>query len=220
MPNFTSARVNMVDSQIHTMGVVNDAILEAYRTVPREDFVPEDKRAIAYCDEDLPVGSGRCLMEPVTHARLMQAAQPSETDRVLDIGGATGYSAAIFSKIASRVVAVESDADLLSSAESSWNKANANNILPHHGSFADGVAGEAPFSLIFLNGSVCEIPGKLLEQLAPNGRLVAVVRKPSDRIGRAMLYTKSDTGSIGERVLFDAAVPYLPGHAPRTEFVF
>lgn len=220
MTDFTAARNAMVDSQIHTMGVVSDDILNAYRTVRREEFVPEGRRGIAYCDEDMPVAHGRCLMEPVTHARLLQSAQPKASDTVLDVGGATGYSAAILSSLVSRVIAAEPDAALLALAEATWKKFGCNNIVPHQGAFAAGCAAHAPYNLIVINGSVAELPQPLLEQLATGGRLLAVVRRAGDRIGRAVLVTKSEAGAISERVLFDAAVPYLPGHEPRNGFVF
>ena len=220
MTDFTAARNAMVDSQIHTMGVTSEEILNAYRTVRREEFVPEGRRGIAYSDEDMPVAHGRFLMEPVTHARLIQAALPKATDTVLDVGGATGYSAAILSGLVSRIVAAEPDAALLAVAEATWKKLGCNNVVPHQGPFGAGCATHAPYSLIVINGSVAEMPPVLLEQLAPGGRLLAVVRKVNDRIGRAVLVTKSESGGVSERVLFDAAVPYLPGHEPRNGFVF
>ena len=220
MTNFTAARINMVDSQIHTMGVVSEAILEAYRIVPREEFVPEGSRGIAYCDEDMPVAQGRCLMEPVTHARLMQAVTPAANDTVLDVGGATGYSAAILSRLTGRVVAAEPDATLLAHAEKIWAKLGCSNVVPHQGGFAEGNAAMAPYSLIFINGSVDSASDALLAQLAPHGRLVAVIRRKTDRIGRATLFVKSAAGNVSERVLFDAAVPYLPGQEPGNGFVF
>jgi protein-L-isoaspartate(D-aspartate) O-methyltransferase len=220
MTDFKAARINMVDSQIHTMGVVSEPVLEAFRTVSREDFVPAERRTIAYCDEDLAVSAGRFLMEPVTHARLMQAALPVKTDTVLDIGGSTGYSAAIFSGLAAKVVAVEPDTQLLAKAEETWLQLGLSSILPHNGPFAAGYEAAAPYTLIFINGSMAEIPSTLVDQLAPGGRLVGVVKGANDKIGRAVIITKSESGSIGERVLFDAAVPYLPGHQPRVGFVF
>jgi len=221
MTDFTAARTHMVDSQIHTMGVVSDSVLSAFRTVQREEFVPADRRGIAYNDEDLIVAKGRVLMEPVTHARLLQAALPDKADTVLDVGGATGYSAAIFAALSSRVVAVEADPSLLSLAEAIWRKQGyAATIIPHQGAFAEGCPSYGPYSLIFLNGSVAEIPASLVDQLAPNGRMVAVVRPAGARMGQARIITKNAAGVVGQRILFDAAVPYLPGHEPRNGFVF
>lgn len=221
MTDFKAARINMVDSQIHTMGVVDEAILEAFRTVRREDFVPENRRNVAYSDEDMSLGqNGRYLMEPVTHARLVQAAGPSPADVILDIGGATGYSAAILSTLCQKIVAVDPDAGMLAHAERIWSLAGASNVIPHHGPFAQGCHTHGPYTLIFLNGSVAEMPETLLDQLAPHGRALAVIRKAGDKIGRATLFSKNANGLVSERILFDAAVPYLPGLEPVKQFVF
>lgn len=220
MPEFTAARINMVDSQIHPMGVVNEAILESFRTIRREEFVPQEQRRIAYCDEDLPVATGRCLMEPVTHARLIQAGAPKTGELVLDIGCATGYSAAILSRLAGRIVAVEQDATLLGAAEQNWARLGISNVMPHMGPLAEGNGAEGPYDLIAINGTVSEIPAALMEQLRPGGRLVTVIKTRQDKIGRAVLVMKEKDGAAGTRVLFDAAVPYLPGLMPRNDFVF
>lgn len=221
MTDFKAARINMVDSQIHPMGVVNEAILEAFRTVPREDFVPDNRRTVAYSDEDMALAQkGRYLMEPVTHARLVQAAAPTPSDIVLDVGGATGYSAAILAGICREVVATEPDAALLAKAENTWKALGASNVIPHQAPFAQGCTTHGPYTLIFLNGSASEMPVTLLDQLAPHGRALAVIRKEDDRIGRATLFSKNSNGLVSERVLFDAAVPYLPGLEPLKQFVF
>lgn len=220
MTNYAAARTHMVDSQIHTMGVVSDAVLEAFRTVPREQFVPTEKMGIAYTDEDLSIGPGRYLLEPVTQARMMQAALPTPSDTVLDIGGATGYSAALFAHIAGSVVAVDDNAGFLAHAEKEWIQQGLTNIVPHLGPLAEGCPTHAPYSLIFVGGSVAAIPESLLALLAPEGRLVTVVKGRDGKIGRAVLVQKSASGALSERVLFDAAVPYLPGFEPKAEFVF
>ena len=220
MIDFTAARTNMVDSQIHTMGVTDDALLEAYRTVPRELFVPEDRRGIAYCDEDFPLGGGRALMEPVTHARLLQSAQPKKSDLVLDVGGATGYSAAILSMVASHVVVVETDEALLNGADQIWRELGISNIAPLKTPLGDAHSAGGPFDLIVVNGAIPSIPKILSDQLAPQGRIVAVIRNRDDRIGRGIIARRDGAGQLSERVLFDAAVPYLPGFEPRKEFVF
>ncbi len=218
MPAFTAARTNMVDSQIHTMGVVSEPVLEAFRTVPRENFVPDDRRGIAYSDEDLTVATGRSIMEPLTHARLLQAVLPIPGDNALDIGCATGYSTAILSALCARVVAVEADAALLAHAQTCWG--DATNIQAHQGPFAAGYAPGAPYSLIVINGSMESIPANLVEQMAQGGRLAAIVRTKADRIGHAILVTKNAQGAVSHRVLFDAAVPFLPGHEPHNDFIF
>jgi protein-L-isoaspartate(D-aspartate) O-methyltransferase len=220
MSNYAAARIHMVDSQIHTMGVTSESVLDSFREVPREQFVPTDRMGIAYNDEDLAIGPGRFLIDPVTPARIMQAVLPQATDTVLDVGGATGYSAALFARIVKRVVALDDNAAFLGHAEKEWAAQGLSNVMAQVGPFAEGCATFAPYSLIFINGSVAKIPQNLIDQLAPEGRLVAVVKGRQDKIGRAVLVIKSNSGAVSERILFDAAVPYLPGFEPKAEFVF
>lgn len=220
MTAYQAARTNMVDSQIHTMGVVSENVLDAYRTVPREKFVPENRQGIAYNDEDMPIGGGRSLMEPVTHARLMQAAAPTDQDVVLDIGGATGYSAAILSSLVSRIVAADDNDACLAQAKKLWAGLGCANVVSHKAPFGEGCAGHGPYSLIFVNGTISDIPQAWIAQLAPKGRLLCVVKTINDNMGKAILLQKGDGDSLSERTLFDAAVPYLPGFEPRAGFVF
>ncbi len=216
----SAARNNMVESQIHTMGVVNEGVLNVFNTMRREEFVPEDKKSVAYVDEDLPVGRGRFLIEPLTQARLVQALSPKADERALDIGGATGYTAAILSKLCGSVCALEADSILLSDAEKNWAKLGFGNVVPHNGPHAGGFAQMSPYNVILINGAVADISQALYDQLAVGGRMAAVVKTSGDKIGRATLFTKNAQGHIEKRVLFDAAVPYLPGFEPRNEFVF
>lgn len=220
MKDHQSARINMVDSQIHPMGVVNEDILDVFRSVRREDFVPSDFANVAYGDEDLSLGQGRFLMEPITHARLVQALDPKKSDKVLDVGCATGYSTAIFASLCSHVVGVEPHANLLAAAESNWARMGYGNIMPHNGPFLGDQSQKDTYDIILVNGAVSEIPQILKDKLTVNGRMVVVVRGRLDRIGRAVLVTKNAQSIVGERVLFDSSVPYLPGFEPKNEFVF
>ena len=112
--DFSAARRNMVERQVRTNKVTDEAVLEALAQVPRERFVPEEFRKVAYIDEDVPLGGGRYLMEPMVFARLVQAAQLQPVGRVLDLGCSCGYSTAILSRLANRVIALESDGVWLS----------------------------------------------------------------------------------------------------------
>ena len=107
--DFSAARRNMVERQVRTNKVTDEAVLEALAQLPRERFVPESLSAVAYIDEDVPLGNGRYLMEPMVFARLVQAAQLQPGDRVLDLGCGCGYSTAILSRLANQVIALESD---------------------------------------------------------------------------------------------------------------
>ena len=221
--DFQAARAAMVDSQIRPNGVRDPLILNAFATVPREVFVPEAQKALAYRDEAIPVtvscagAPARALLPPMILARLLQGAAVSPSDRVLDIGGATGYSAAIVSRICEKVVALETNDALAETMKRNLEAVNAAPVSIHHGPLDRGVDESKPYTLILLNGSVAEEPRPLFAQLAEEGRLVAIVR--SGWQGQAFLFTKSG-GAVSGRPLFDAAADYLPGFEKRPDFVF
>lgn len=220
MIDFANARKNMVDGQVHTAGVTDPGILNAFRTVPRETFVPQNLQKIAYADEELPLGGGRYLPAPISHARMLQAAAPEKGDKVLDIGGGTGYAAAIVAPLVSKVAALEEEEQFLEYASAVWAHLGHRNIMPIVGLLNVGFDGEAPFDIIFIHGAVTEIPARLAGQLAPGGRLVAIVRKPGAVMGQATLLVNSAGNKFSSRVLFDAGAHYLPAFAPKAEFVF
>lgn len=225
MPNQAAiaaeARKNMVDSQIHTAGVIDYAVLEAFRTVPREMFAPEHLRGVAYVDEDLALGDGYYLMEPAVLARMVEAAGVRPDDIVLNIGDVTGYSSAILSMLAGTVITVEARPGLLDSARRIWAECSYCNVAVIHGEdLTEGCPEHAPYSLIFMKGAVAEIPDVLLAQLSLHGRLIAVLRPANARMGVAVLVERIGEGKYATRKLFDAATHYIPGFAPRTEFSF
>jgi protein-L-isoaspartate(D-aspartate) O-methyltransferase len=220
MTDFSSARKNMVDGQIHTAGVINEDILNAFRNVPRETFVPEALQKIAYSDEEIALGGGRYLPAPIAHSRMLQAAMPESNDKVLDIGGGTGYPAAILSRFVGRVVALEEEPQFLEYAAQVWSHAGLTNVSPVIGPLGAGHAGQGPYNIIFIHGAVPELPMHLAEQLAPGGRMVAIVQKPGLNMGQATLVVNSVANKFSSRVLFDAWSHYLPPFEPRPAFVF
>ena len=217
---FSEARQSMIESQIHPMGVVSDALLEAFAHTPREEFVPEDKRGISYCDEDIEMAEGCYLMEPSVLARLIQATKPQNEDVVLTIGSGVGYTAAVFSKLVSTIVALEGSQELLDHAQASWDKLGYSNIAGVHGDLTQGAGESAPYDIIILNGAVAEIPAKIKEQLSVGGRLIALVKPAEQTIAKATLVQHIKEGVFSDTVLFDAGTPYLRGFEPKKEFVF
>lgn len=213
--NFEQARNNMVDSQIHTMGVVSEPILNVLRTLPREKFVPADKQALAYCDEDLAIGNGRYLMEPQVLARLVQASDPKSSDNVLVVGAGTGYAACVFASLAQNVVALDHDGMMLEGAAATWNALGLGNITAQAGTVAQGA-----YDLVFINGTVCEVPQAFKENMVIGGRMVAIVRANPKAAGKAAMILRTAPDQWSERVLFDANTPYLTGMEPRTVFAF
>lgn len=215
--NFAAARYNMVESQLRTNRVTDEEVLAAFQSVPREQFVPTALRGIAYVDEDLEIAPGRWLMEPMVLARLVQAAEVRPEDVALVVGCGTGYSCAILARLASTVVAVESDHELATRAQQILNELSVDNVVFAEGRLTDGNPRQAPYDVILLDGGVEEVPESIKRQLAEGGRLVTVMRQ--GRVGRAVLMINRG-GVVSSRVLFDAAVPVLPGFAREPGFVF
>jgi protein-L-isoaspartate(D-aspartate) O-methyltransferase len=217
MADYAQARRVMVDRQVRTADVTDLRIISALLEVPREMFVPAARRAIAYLDLDVPVNeSGRALLKPMVFAKLLQAAGIGETDRVLDVGCATGYSAGVLAKLAGDVVALE-DAALARGAGETLAQIGAKNLSVVSGALAAGWAERAPYDVIVLEGAAEVVPDSLLSQLKDGGRLVAVVG--FGPMGKATLYRRAG-GHATAQPVFDAAAPPLPGFIKPAAFVF
>ncbi|MGE3935575.1 MAG: protein-L-isoaspartate O-methyltransferase [Rhodospirillaceae bacterium] len=218
MADYARARLNMVESQIRTNKVTDQRLIEALSTLPREEFVEKAQRGIAYVDDDLPLGNGRWLMEPMVLARMIQILEVRPTDVALDVGCATGYSTAVLARLASTVVGLESDAELMATASQTLARLGIDNAVTVRGPLAEGCAAQGPYDVILLQGAVAEVPAALTGQLAPGGRLAAVVCPPGGQ-GRAVLMMRVGAAA-SHRVVFDANVAPLPGFARQEGFVF
>lgn len=217
--DFAAARRFMVDGQIRTNKVTDERLIEALVDLPRERFVPPALQARAYIDDDLPLGNGRYVMEPMVLARLVQALQVKSGDRVLVVGAAGGYGAALLARLGASVTALESDDALASFARTALaGESIGANVVS--GALGDGYAQGGPYNAILVEGAVAEIPARLLEQLKQPGKLATVLRDNDVTSGRAVLATRGDAGAVGTRVLFDANTRLLAGFEPKPAFAF
>jgi protein-L-isoaspartate(D-aspartate) O-methyltransferase len=231
MSGFTIARQKMVDGQVRPSDVTDSRIIDAMLAVPREAFVPLGQQAMAYLDIDLDVSAGlsktglsktgpsekRYLIKPVVTAKMLQAAEIRDTDNVLVVGCATGYSAAIVAKLAAKVTATEGDASLAAKAKDVLAGLGFANVTVRAAPAAEGDAANAPYDVIMLNGATEVAPAGLYRQLKDGGRLVGVFAMMQPQ--RATLVTHSHA-DFGTRALFDAAVPVLPGLGRLPAFIF
>jgi len=221
--DFSVQRDMMIEGQLRTQDVTFVPLIQAMREIPREAFVPVRRRSLAYMDEDLEISpaSGtspaRYLMEPARFGKLVQLADVKPSDLVLDIGCATGYSTAVLSKIASFVVALESDSALAETASSLLTELDCVNTTVVTGRLEEGYSNESPYDVIFLGGAVDYVPDSLLAQLAEGGRLVAVIGRGN--AARAHLFIK-ESGLVSSRADFYAAIKPLPGFELEKGFVF
>lgn len=217
MVDCAHARHNMVLSQLRPSGVRDERVIAAMEAVPREAFVAPHQQAIAYVDEDLPLGGGRYLMEPLVFGRLLVAAEVGPGDVVLDVGCASGYSAAVLARLAGTVVALEEDEGLADRADAALAALGVDNAAIMRRPLAGGFIEQGPYDVIVIEGAVPAIPDGIADQLGEGGRLVAVVGNAD--IGRCVVVRRIG-GLLSERITHDAAIPPLPGFARRAEFVF
>jgi protein-L-isoaspartate(D-aspartate) O-methyltransferase len=223
MIDSTAQRINMVESQVRTSDVTDRRIIRAMLEVPREAFVPEPRRALAYMDAPVPVTTAsagspaRALLAPRTFAKLVQLAEIAPTSVVLDVGCATGYSTAVLARLVKAVVAVEVDASLAAQAAETLRKLDVSNAVVVQGALEVGAPVHAPFDAILLNGAVEQVPDALLGQLRDGGRLVGV--RAEGPAGRGQVWRRR--GAVYDsRPMFDAGADPLPGFSRQPEFTF
>jgi len=215
---FADARNNMVDSQIRPNRVVDQRVLTAMRTLPRERFLPPSAAPLAYADEDVPLGNGRFLMEPMIFARLLQAAKLRENEQVLVVGAGTGYGAAVLAACGCRVTALEEDPDLLVFAGAVLPR-EAPGVSLVSGPLASGWPARAPYDLVLIEGAVPEVPPALAEQTRQEtGRILAAIHGPG-RVTQAVMAEVTPVG-VSCAPLFDCATPPIPSLRKAPVFSF
>lgn len=219
MTDFALARRNMVEGQLRPNRVTNAQILSVVGELPREAFLPEGLKSVAYADDDVPLGNGRFLMEPMVLARLIQTLQPGPADKALVVASGRGYGAALLARLVKSVVAVESDAALAGSADQTIKALGFGNVTQVTGQAEAGVPASGPYDVILIEGAVRQIPPAILDQLAEGGRLVTVMAGSPGAMGVAHLFVK-EGGVTSGRPLFDAGTPMLQGFAPPPRFTF
>jgi protein-L-isoaspartate(D-aspartate) O-methyltransferase len=221
MTDFAAARRMMVDGQVRTADVTDLRLLAAMLELPRERFFPEDRASLAYLDLDVAVSEPdlpvRRLLKPMVLAKLIQAAEIAEGDRVLDVGCATGYSTALLSRLAGSVVGLEEDRVLAGRAAAALAELGMANAEVAVGPLGGGWPGAGPYDVILLQGSTEVVPISLFGQLKEGGWLACVLG--CGPAGKAMLYRLIE-GDVSGRAVFDAAAAPLPGFSKPPEFVF
>lgn len=223
--NPTAQRQAMILGQIYTNDIIDERILTAMADIPREPFLPERLRGAAYVDEDLEISPGRYAMEPLTLAKLLDLAAILPSSRVLVIGCLQGYSAAIISRLAGEVIAVDIDSSAVDTAREHMKRLNIANVeLQTVASLPDGYAAAAPYDIIVINGAVSFLPEALGAQLAMGGRLVTVrnvATRPGMKggLGKGLLVERLDQ-RLQYREHFDASTVILPGFEADNGFRF
>lgn len=216
--DFTDARNRMVDSQIRPNKVTDSRILSAMRELPRERFLPPASRARAYVDENVPLGNGRVLLEPLVIARLVQLLAPGKGETALVAAAGVGYGAALLARCGARVTALEEDPGLAALAEGVLADL-APGVSVVVGPLAAGWKSGAPYDLVLIEGAVATIPPAIEAQVrAGTGRLVTV-RVRSGAVGSAVLAEPTPFG-LRARPIFECAIPALQSLMAKPVFTF
>lgn len=208
MSEFATRRVMMVDTQVRPSDVTKFPIIDAMLTVPRETFVPADRREAAYMGENLPLAPGRVVLEARTMAKLLDALDIQPRELVLDLGCGLGYSAAVIARLAETVVAVEEDETLAAEAQRLLSEEGVDNAVVVTGPLAMGAAKSAPYDVITVEGGVEQVPEAILAQLKDGGRIGAVFMEGA--VGTARVGYKAGD-KVTWRPVFNAAAPVLGG---------
>lgn len=217
MTDFAAARGAMVDCQIRPSDVASYPIILAMLKVPREEFVPASLRPVAYLGEHVPLAPRRVVLDPRVFAKMLDAIDVGPADLVLDVGCGLGYSAAILSRMAQAVIAVEEIPELAVEAEAALAAHGADNVVVETGPLAQGRAEHGLYDAVVIEGGVERVPQAIEDQLKPGGRIVAIFM--SGAYGQARIGVRTPEG-IAWRRAFDAAAPVLPGFEAAKAFEF
>ena len=216
-----TARFNMIEQQIRPWNVLEADILEALALVRREDFVPEQHRALAFADTELPLGHGQCMLAPRLEARLLQDLHIETTDTVLEIGTGSGYMAALLGHRAHHVLSLELVPELADAAHHKLRDAGISNVEVRiaNGSIeGEGGTEGGPFDVILLSGSVAQVPQWLLSKLRVGGRLAAIVGDLP--MMRTTIVRRNSASDFHTTQPWDTVAPRLQGFAELPQFHF
>lgn len=210
IPDFVAARAAMVESQLRPQGVTDARVLSAMGSIPREQFLPDQSRPLAYMDRAVALGGGRFLSAPAILGQLLTQMMPEPGTRALVVGAGTGYSAAVFAAIGLEVVAIEAEPELVA-------KARGKGIDVIETPLEAGFAKGAPYDQVLIDGAIEVIPETIIDQLADGGRLGAAL---VDRGITRLIVGRKSGGAFGYLTIGDAGVPILPGFSRPKAFTF
>jgi len=215
MTDFSQRRTTMVDTQVRPSDVTKFPIIEAMLSVPREVFVPTERREAAYAGEHVHLGNGRVVLDPRTLAKMLDVIDIQPNELVLDIGPGLGYSSALAARLAEAVIAVEETSEMAAEAERILAETAADNVAVVDGPLAEGAEKHGPYDVILVEGAVQTIPDTLSDQLKEGGRIVAIFLDGA--LGSVRVGHKR-AGVLNWRFAFNATAPILPGFAAAPSF--
>ncbi len=215
--NFEQARFNMIEQQLRPGKVLDPDVLDTLSMVKREEFVPPAHRRLAFADTQIPLGGAARMFAPIVEALALQALAMKKHEHVLEVGTGSGYMAALLGAHADHVWSIEIDPQLADAARENLRRAGVTNVSVQTGNGLSGLAAHAPFDVIMVSGAVAEVPGVLLDQIKPGGRLFAITGAAPAM--EAAVYTRTEKG-VQRRAVFETVVAPLSEAEPAPAFAF
>ncbi len=216
--NFEIARSNMLEQQIRPWDVLDCKSLDIIEQIPREDFVPKQYKKVAFSDTELPLAHHQYMLEPKIEAKILQAIQVKTTDLILEIGTGSGYLTALLAHTAKNVHSIDIHNDLIETAKNTLTSLDIDNITFEHIDFNHLELNSKQYDAIVVGGSIENVPEKLKQALAMNGRLFVICGK--NPLMLAKLYTRISSEQWIEEILFETEIPALENIKEKEEFVF
>jgi len=208
---------NMIEGQIKPIGGMQKNILQAFSSVNRDDFVPQNLKDNCYSEKNLFLKRDRFVLKANLIAKIISALNISNEENVLVIGSSTGYSSAIISRLAETVISIEEDQELLDFSEEAIKKNGIDNIVFINNAMIEGCSEQGPFNAIIIEGAIDEVPPKILNQLEDNGRLIAMINNKG--VSNVIEYQKKNN-IFTDRFLFSCTAPKLKCFDKRKSFSF
>ncbi|MCB5188852.1 protein-L-isoaspartate O-methyltransferase [Methylobacillus caricis] len=212
------ARFNMIEQQIRPWEVLDGSVLDLLGKVPREAFVPEQYRGLAFADLEIPIGFGQTMLSPKMEGRILQALEIKPTDKVLEIGTGSGYLTALLATLAREVHSIEINAELSQSAQLRLAQQQLTNVTLHVGDGAMGWPSNGPYDVIVFTGSLPLLPEQIQQSLHVNGRLFAVIGEAPAM--EATMIQRIGADTFRRDILFETCLPELDNAAQPERFTF
>lgn len=212
------ACINMIKQQLRTSDVLNNTILDLYKTIPREAFVPEQFKHFAYSDMQIELGHQQKMMTPVEEAQLLQSLSLKGHETVLEVGTGSGFLTAMLSRLCKKVISVDCFADFTTSARQKLAEQQCTNVELFTGDAARGWLDKAPYDIVVFTGAVCEINEIHQLQVLPGGKLFIIIG--SAPVMSALLLSQKEDGVWEKEFVFETYLPPLINKLKPKEFVF
>lgn len=218
MTNVELARFNMVEQQVRPWDVLDPQVLDLMESTPREAFVPDPYKKVAYADVEIPIGKGEVMLAPKHVGRMLQALDIQENDTALEVGTGTGYITALLAKSCRQVYSVEVDSELSKTAASNLAAQGISNVTLETGCAANGWAEHGPYDVTIICGALPSLPESFKQSMQRGGRLVAITG--NGPVMQAILWVRTGADEWQEEHLFETEIKTLSNTKTRKEFVF